>query len=85
MVEDDNAPGFLAGHDRDKRVGEEDWPEEIREALEARRQRAEYLAKHPRPVPPRALMQRRHTSDDRTHAKHRSITPTMRTGTTAKS
>jgi len=63
-----------------------EWEAEIHEAVEARQQRLEWLAKNPRPVPPRAMMQRspghhRHHTQNRA----RSTTPTTPIATSGRS
>jgi len=54
-----------------------EWEAEIREAAEARQQRLEWLAKNPRPVPPRAMMQR--SPGHHTQNRARATTPTTPT------
>ena len=62
----------------------DEWTEEIQEAEQARKQKLEWLAKHPRPVPPRAMMQRS-PSHQLTQNRARFIMPTMPIDTTARS
>ncbi len=63
----------------------EEWEAEIQEAAEARRQRLEWLAKNPRPVPPRAMMQRSPGRHHHTQNRARSTTPTTPIATSGRS
>lgn len=82
MAKDDDALRVLDTADDEVEVDE--WGLEIKLALEARRQKAEWMEKHPRPEPSPAQMQRT-SADDSIPVRAPSTTPTMRTGITARS
>lgn len=74
---DRTAPALLEGD------GSEEWQAEIEEAKESRQQKKEWLAHHPRPVPPRGQMRRRQ-APELSPSRARSTTHTTPTDTCAK-
>jgi hypothetical protein len=79
----DETEALLASQGESSR-GATGWVTEIKEAIEARKEAQEHHKDHPRPLPPRGMMQRSGGSD-RIRGKARSITPIMPIGTIAKS
>jgi hypothetical protein len=79
----DKTEALLASQGENDR-GASGWETEIKEAVEARKQAQEHHKDHPRPLPPRGMMQRGRGSD-RIPDRARSITPITPTGTIAKS
>jgi hypothetical protein len=74
----------VAGEELLRSEEEARWSTEIQEAVEARKQAEKILKRHPRPRPPRGMMQRRskdHPTQDRVPSTMRST----QIGTTDKS